>query len=121
MVSKWVIITVAAVLVAVSVTVVAIILILKKMNAAEKVNDEIFLKQKEELLRRAVDQKLDGDSNVVQVESSKILNIVRNGEKIADSGNNILQKQISSQQKTIENIKKKYATELNKIKTKLTK
>lgn len=115
MVSKWVLITIAAVLVAVSVTVTAVILILKNLNANEKVNDEIFLKQKEELLRRAIDQKLDNASNIVNVESSKILNIVNDGTKNASSSNNLLQKQISSQQKTIEALKKKYATELNKI------
>ncbi|AGE52520.1 hypothetical protein PBCVCvsA1_352R [Paramecium bursaria Chlorella virus CvsA1] len=116
MVSKWVIITIAAVLVAVSVTIAAIIIILKRMNKDEKVNDEIFLKQKEELLRRAIDQKLDGDSNIVNVESSKILNIVNDGTQKASSSNDLLQKQISDQQKTIANLKKNYATELNKIK-----
>ncbi|AGE51501.1 hypothetical protein PBCVCviKI_344R [Paramecium bursaria Chlorella virus CviKI] len=118
MVSKWVIITIAAVLVAVSVTIAAIIIILKRMNKDEKVNDEIFLKQKEELLRRAIDQKLDGDSNIVNVESSKILNIVNDGTQKASSSNDLLQKQISNQQKTIANLKKNYATELKKITSK---
>ncbi|AGE48466.1 hypothetical protein PBCVAN69C_367R [Paramecium bursaria Chlorella virus AN69C] len=116
MVSKWVIITIAAVLVAVSVSIAAIIIILKRMNKEEKVNDEIFLKQKEELLRRAIDQKLDGVSNVVNVESSKILNMVNDGTKKASTSNDLMQKQISSQQKTIENLKRKYTAEMNKIK-----
>ncbi|AGE54574.1 hypothetical protein PBCVKS1B_299R [Paramecium bursaria Chlorella virus KS1B] len=116
MVSKWVIITIAAILVAVSVTIAAIIIILKRMNKEEKVNDEIFLKQKEELLRRAIDQKLDGVSNVVNVESSKILNMVNDGTKKASTSNDLMQKQISSQQKTIETLKRKYTAEMNKIK-----
>ena len=118
MVSKWVIITIAAVLVTISIVVASIIIILKKINKNEKVNDELFLRQKQDLLRRAIDQKLDGDSNLVQVESSKILNIVNDGEKTADSSNNVLKKQISSQQKLIDLIKKKYAAEMNKIRTK---
>ncbi|AGE54244.1 hypothetical protein PBCVNY2B_453R [Paramecium bursaria Chlorella virus NY2B] len=116
MVSKWIVITIAAIVVAVSITIAVIILVLKNMNKEEKVNDELFLKQKEALLRSAIDQKLDSATNVVSVESSKILNIVDDGTKTANKGNDALTKQIRNQQKTIDTLKQKYANEMKKIK-----
>ncbi|AGE58743.1 hypothetical protein FK949_gp178 [Paramecium bursaria Chlorella virus NYs1] len=116
MVSKWMIITIAAIVIAVSITIAVVITILKNMNKDEKINDEIFLKQKEALLRSAIDQKLDSATNVVTVESSKILNIVDDGTKTANKGNDALTKQIRNQQKTIDTLKQKYANEMKKIK-----
>jgi len=113
--SKWVIITIAAVLLAVSITVVTLILALKNTNADEQASDESFLKQKEDLLRNAVKQTLTSASNIVQVESSKILNLVKTGGYIANTSNNTLQTQITGQQNMIDTLNAQYTAELKNI------
>lgn len=114
--SKWVIITVATVLITVGLVVGALIYLLKKNDADEDAADELFLRDKSALLNNAVTEQLK--SGVVAVEGDKVLLATKASQQVIDRSNSTLAAALASKQKVIDDLKRKYQQELSKIKNK---
>ena len=114
--SKWVIITVAMVLITVGLIVGALIYLLKKNDADEDAADELFLRDKSALLNNAVTEQLK--SGVVAVEGSKVLVDSKASQQAVGKSNSALAAALATKQKVIDDLKRKYQQELSKIKNK---
>ena len=112
--SKWVIITVAMVLITVGLIVGALIYLLKKNEADEDAADELFLRDKSALLNNAVTEQLK--SGVMAVEGNKVLADSKVSRQIVGQSNSTLAAALALKQKTIDDLKKKYQQEISKIK-----
>jgi Na+-transporting NADH:ubiquinone oxidoreductase subunit NqrC len=118
MLSKWAIITIFTTILVVSVTATILILVLKKRIADEKIEDESYLKQKQDVLAYAIESKLKDNDNIVQVAASKLLSQTIDINDVTKKSNKLLQDQMINQQQTIQQLKDMYKTELQKIKNK---
>ena len=114
--SKWIIITVSAVLVTVGIIFGALIYLLKKNQAEEDAADELFLKSKSALLNNAVSEQLK--QGVVATEGSKVLASSKVTQAAVAQSNSTLAAALAAKQKIIDDLKRKYQQELSKIKTK---
>jgi len=114
--SKWVIITVSAVLVTVGIIFGALVYLLKKNQAEEDAADELFLKSKSALLNTAVSEQLK--QGVVYTEGSKVLAGSKVTQAAVAQSNSALAAALAAKQKVIDDLKRKYQQELSKIKTK---
>ena len=112
--SKWVIITVAMVLITVGLIVGALIYLLKKNEVDEDAADELFLRNKSALLNNAVNEQLK--TGVVAVEGNKVLADSKASQQIVGQSNSTLAAALALKQKAIDDLKKKYQKEISKIK-----
>jgi hypothetical protein len=116
--SKWVIITIFMAIIIVSITTSILIVVLKRRAKDEALEDELYLKQKQDVLEQAVNAKLADNDNVVQVAASKLLSQNNNVDTVVKNSNNKLQDKILEQQKMIQSLKKMYSVEVQKIQNK---
>jgi hypothetical protein len=112
--SKWVIITVAMVLVTVGIIFAALIYLLKKNEADEDAADELFLRNKSALLNIAVAEQLK--TGVVAAEGNKVLAGSKASQQAVGQSNSKIAAALASKQKVIDDLKRKYQQELSKIK-----
>jgi hypothetical protein len=114
--SRWLVITIAAVVITVALIAIGLIFFLKRTEVDDRAADEIFLKQKQDLLKLAINKQLQGDANAVKVESAKITAQASSVDSAVNTSNSKLGGLIAKQRLAIENLKKKYAEEMRKIK-----
>lgn len=114
--SKWIVITVSAVLITTGIIFGALIYLLKKNQAEEDAADELFLKSKSALLNNAVSEQLK--QGVVYTEGSKVLASSKVTQAAVAQSNSALAAALAAKQKVIDDLKRKYQQELSKIKTK---
>jgi hypothetical protein len=114
--SRWLVITIASLVITVALIVIGLIFFFKRSEVDDRAADEIFLKQKQDLLKLAVNKQLQGDANAVKVESSKIISQASAVDNAVNTSNSKLGGLIAKQRLAIENLKKKYAEEMRKIK-----
>jgi len=114
--SRWLVITIAAVVITVALIAIGLIFFLKRTEVDDRAADEIFLKQKQDLLKLAINKQLQGDTNVVKAESAKITAQASAVDSAVNKSNSKLGVLIAKQQSAIANLKKKYAEEMKKIK-----
>lgn len=112
--SKWLIITISAVLITVGIITGAIIFWIKKSKSDDDAADEIYLKTKAALLNNAVDSYLD--SGALADESKKIAINSAATRNAVNRNNSLLAAEIAKKKASIDNLRKKYMQELNKIK-----
>lgn len=112
--SKWLIITISAVLITVGIITGAIIFWIKKSKSDDDAADEIYLKTKAALLNNAVDSYLV--SGALADESKKIAVDSATTRNAVSRNNSILSAEIAKKKAFIDNLRKKYMQELNKIK-----
>ena len=114
--SKWIVITVSAVLITVGIIFGALVYLLKKNQTEEDAADEIFLRSKTALLNNAITTDLK--SGVVAVEGSKVLASSKASQQVVDQSNSKIAAALAAKQKIIDDLKRKYQQELSKIKNK---
>jgi len=112
--SKWLIITVSAVLITIGIITGAIIFWLKKSEKDDDAADEVYLKTKSALLNNAVDSQLKSGALAVEgkqiaIDSAATINAV-------SRNNSLLSAEIAKKKAFIDNLRKKYMQELQKIK-----
>ena len=112
--SKWVIITVSAVLITVGIIFGALVYLLKKSQADEDAADEIYLRNKSALLNNSVNEQLK--TGVIAVEGNKVLANSKVSQQTISLSNAQLAAALASKQKVIDDLKSKYQQELSKIK-----
>lgn len=112
--SKWIVITVAMVLITVGLIVGALIYLLKKNQAEEDAADELFLKSKSALLNNAVSEQLK--QGVVATEGSKVLASSKVTQAAVAQSNSTLATALAAKQKVIDDLKMKYRNEMSKLK-----
>ena len=112
--SKWIVITVSAVLVTVGIIFGALVYLLKKNQADEDAADEIYLRNKTALLNNAVTEQLK--TGVVATEGSKVLASSKVTQTAVARSNSTLAAALAAKQKIIDDLKRKYQQELSKIK-----
>jgi Kef-type K+ transport system membrane component KefB len=113
--SRWIIITIAAIVIASVLTIGLVVFLLRKSDEEERAADEMYLKQKQNLLKLAVTTKLQQGDGVVQSASGDILKRVNDTGATVDKSNSKLADLISRQKATIAAIKQKYEAEKNKL------
>jgi hypothetical protein len=114
--SRWLVITIASIVITVSLIAVSLIFFFKRSEVDDRAADEIFLRQKEGLLKLAINKQLQGDADAVKVESAKITAQASVVDSAVNKSNSKLGVLIAKQQSAIANLKKKYAEEMKKIK-----
>ena len=112
--SKWVVITVTAVIVTVGIVIGVLIYLLKRNQVEEDAADEVFLRSKAALLNIAVTEQLK--TGTVAVEGKKVLADSEAKQKVIGQSNSEIVTALSTKQKVIDALKKKYQDELSKIK-----
>ena len=113
--SRWVIITIAAIVIASVLTIGLVVFLLRKSDEEERAADEIYLKQKQNLLKIAVDTKLQQGDGIVQTASGDILKRVNDTGAAVDKSNSKLADLISRQKATVDALTQKYEAEKNKL------
>jgi len=113
--SRWVIITIAAIVIASVLTIGLVVFLLRKSDEEERAADEMYLKQKQNLLKLAVTTKLQQGDGIVQTASGDILQRVNDTGATVDKSNSKLADLISRQKATLAAIKQKYEAEKNKL------
>jgi hypothetical protein len=116
--SRWLVITIAAIVIASALTIGLVYMLLKNSERDEKAADDEYLKQKGDLLKIAVDSKMKDDSSVVRVQSGNVLKNVDSTKKVVSKSNSMLATVIAKQKAMIESLKKKYSEEKNKLNSK---
>jgi uncharacterized membrane-anchored protein YhcB (DUF1043 family) len=114
--SKWVIITIAMVIITTGIIFGALIYLLKKNQADEDAADEIFLRSKSALLNNSIADQLK--TGVVAVEGGKVLASSKVTQTAVAQSNSNLAAALATKQKIINDLKRKYQQELSKIKNK---
>jgi NADH:ubiquinone oxidoreductase subunit 5 (subunit L)/multisubunit Na+/H+ antiporter MnhA subunit len=114
--SKWIVITVSMVLVTVGIIFGALVYFLKKNQAEEDAADEIFLRSKSALLNNAVSEQLK--TSTVAVEGNKVLANSKVSQQAIGMSNTAIAAALAAKQKVIDDLRRKYETELSKIKNK---
>lgn len=112
--SKWVIITVSMVLVTIGIVFGALVYLLKKNEADEDAADEIFLRNKSAFLNNAVTEQLKKGG--VAVEGNKVLEDSKYTQQAISQSNSKISAALASEQRVINELKRKYQVELSKIK-----
>jgi uncharacterized membrane-anchored protein YhcB (DUF1043 family) len=112
--SKWVVITVTAVIVTVGIVIGVLIYLLKRNQVEEDAADEVFLRSKAALLNTAVTEQLK--TGTVAVEGKKVFADSEAKQKVIGQSNSEIVTALASKQKVIDALKKKYQDELSKIK-----
>jgi hypothetical protein len=113
--SRWLVITLSAVVIVSALVIGITFVLLKNSETEEKAQDEIFLKQKADLLKLAVDSKMNNDTTDVSVQSGKILENVNSTKKEVNKSNSKLAGLIAKQKAAITALRKKYEREKNKV------
>lgn len=114
--SKWVVITVSMVLITTGIIFGALVYLLKKNQAEEDAADEIFLRSKSALLNSAVSEQLK--TSTVAVEGNKVLANSKVSQQAIGMSNTAIAAALAAKQKVIDDLRRKYETELSKIKNK---
>jgi flagellar basal body-associated protein FliL len=112
--SKWVIITIAMVVVTVGIIFGALVYLLKKNQAEEDAADELFLRSKTALLNNVVSEQLK--TGVVAVEGKKVLANSKISQQTIAQSNSAIAAALAAKQKVINDLKRAYQVELSKIK-----
>ena len=112
--SKWIIITTAAVLITVGLVIGAIIFFLKKTEKDDDAADEVYLKTKSALLNNAIDSQLN--SGVVATEAKQIAVDSAATRNAVNRNNSLLAAGLAKKKAFINNLRKKYMQEMQKIK-----
>ena len=112
--SKWMIITIAMIVVTIGIIFGALVYLLKKNEAEEDDADEQFLKSKVALLNKSVEEQLK--SGIVSKEGQKIVAGTKATQQIINQSNATLAAELVAKQKIIDDLKSKYQQEMSKIK-----
>ena len=112
--SKWMIITISAVLITVGIIFGSLVYVLKKNQADEDAADEIYLRNKSALLNNSVNEQLK--TGVIAAEGNKVLANTKVSQQTISQSNSQLAAALASKQKVIDDLKKKYQQEISKIK-----
>ena len=112
--SKWMIITISAVLITVGIIFGSLVYLLKKNQADEDAADEIYLRNKSALLNNSVNEQLK--TGVIAAEGNKVLANTKVSQQTISQSNSQLAAALASKQKVIDDLKKKYQQEISKIK-----
>ena len=112
--SKWMIITISAVLITVGIIFGSLVYLLKKNQADEDAADEIYLRNKSALLNNSVNEQLK--TGVIAAEGHKVLANTKVSQQTISQSNSQLAAALASKQKVIDDLKKKYQQEISKIK-----
>jgi hypothetical protein len=115
--SRWVVITISAIVIASAMTIGLVYFLLKNSDTEERAADEIYLKQKKDLLKLAVDKNMNDSTGILQVQSGNILKGVDTTGRTVGKSNSKLAGLIARQKAAIAELKKKYTSEKNKIKS----
>lgn len=114
--SRWLVITISAIVIASVLTIGFVVLLLRKSDEEERAADEMYLKQKQNLLKLAINTKLQQGDGIVQTASGDILQQVNDTGAIVDKSNSKLANIIARNKAMIAAIKQKYEAEKNKLK-----
>jgi len=112
--SKWVIITIAMVIITTGVIFGALVYLLKKNQAEEDAADELYLRSKSALLNNSITEQLK--KGVVAVEGNKVLANSKVSQQTIAQSNSTLAAALAAKQKVINDLKRAYQVELSKIK-----
>jgi flagellar basal body-associated protein FliL len=116
MVSRWVIITLSAIIIASALVIGITYFLLKKSDEEERAADEVYLRSKTSMLKAAVDNTIQDNSRYINVQSSKILENVNSSNNTVQKSTSKLSGLIARQKAAIAELKKKYMTERKMIK-----
>jgi len=111
MVSRWVIITLSAVIIASALVIGLTYFLLKKSDEEERAADEVYLRSKTSMLKAAVDNTIQDNSRYINAQSSKILENVNSSNNTVQKSTSKLSGLIARQKAAIAELKKKYMTE----------
>jgi hypothetical protein len=114
--SRWLIITISAIVIASVFTIGLVYFLLKNSDKEERAADEVYLRQKKDLLKLAVDKNMNDNTGILQVQSGNILKQVDATGRTVGKSNSKLAGLISEQKAAIAALKNKYETENNEIK-----
>lgn len=117
MVSSWLIVTLSATVISSALVIAIVYVLLKNSEKEERAADEVYLRQKQDLLKLAVDDNLKGSTGVLQVQSG---NILKNANDAKSSSTRYISKLaglIARQKAAIRSMKQKYDEERRKLKS----
>ncbi|AGE50825.1 hypothetical protein PBCVCVB1_388R [Paramecium bursaria Chlorella virus CVB-1] len=115
MVSRWVIITLSAIIIASALVIGITYFLLKKSDEEERAADEIYLRSKASMLKAAVDNSMQTNSEYINAQSGKILENVNSSNKTVQRSTSKLSGLIARQKAAIAELKKKYLAESGKL------
>ena len=115
MVSRWVIITLSAIIIASALVIGITYFLLKKSDEEERSADEVYLRSKASMLKVAVDNNIQANSKYVDVQSSRILENVNSSNKTVQKSTSKLSGLIARQKAAIAELKKRYTAENGKL------
>ena len=115
MVSRWVIITLSAIIIVSALVIGITYFLLKKSDEEERAADEVYLRSKANMLKAAVGNNIQNNSIYVTAQSGKILENANSSNKTVQRSTSKLSGLIARQKAAIAELKKKYLAESGKL------
>lgn len=113
--SKWVVITLAGIFIAASITIGILVFLMIKTQKEEDEADRVYLKQKEELLKKAVQNNLSYGNETLGSQSGKLIENANNTKNNVNKSTSMLASLILKQKSYLQKLQDKYNQEKNKI------
>lgn len=113
--SRWLVITLSAILITSAIVIGVLVFLMKKMEKEEDEADKLYLQQKADLLQSAVSANLSDGSNVLRERSDELLKDAVATKNKVGKENSKLGDIISKQKKLLSSLRNKYSEAKKKI------